>query len=207
MILAGTPRRPRILPVDPPSAIALMPWLDPKRGQPPALLRPLRAADRTGLAAAARSEDIGRYTSIEWPFSEGAAERLIADAHAAWREDAAARFAVVDGGDPTSDEILGTASLLRLYPERQDAEIGYWLGPAGRGRGLARAATEALAAWAFDALGLARVHLLIDLDNDASLAVARRAGFTRIGEEVWRHPSDASKDGPVERWERPSGTA
>jgi RimJ/RimL family protein N-acetyltransferase len=154
--------------------------------------------DRDALHAAAQSEDIGRYTSIEWPFTLDAADRLIANAIADWQAGIAARFAIVEhDGDRA---ILGTASLLHILPERSDAEIGYWLGVAGRGRGLAQAATAALAEWACRNLGLARVHLLVDLDNEASRQVARRAGFTLAGEEMWRHPSDPSKDGPVERW-------
>lgn len=193
--------------------IDLAPWLrnEPGAGAAGApILRPMRPADRHALHRAAQAEDIGRYTSIEWPFTPDAADRLILDAMAAWHAGTAARFAIADPGPGDEDDdadILGTASLLHIFPERSDAEIGYWLGVAGRGRGLAQAATSALAAWAFGVVGLARVHLLVDLDNEASRAVARRAGFTLAGEEPWRHPSDPSKDGPVERWtlDRPAG--
>ncbi|MGI9255266.1 MAG: GNAT family N-acetyltransferase [Thermomicrobiales bacterium] len=190
------------LPPETVTSLALAPWLhDPGPGAP--LLRPFLPTDRDALAAAAQSEDIGHYTSIEWPFTSDAASRLIARATADWRAGTAARFAIADPAAP--GVILGTASLLHIFPDSSDAEIGYWLGAAGRGRGLARAATEALTAWAFISLGLARVHLLVDLDNEASHAVARRAGFTLAGEERWRHPSDPTKDGPVARYlrERP----
>jgi len=162
-----------------------------------ALLRPLRAADRDALHAAAQAEDIGAYTSIAWPFTPEAADRLIADAHRDWRAGAAARFAILNG---SAGELVGTASLLHIYPERSDAEIGYWLGERGRGRGLARAAAVALRDWGFGALGLDRLHLLVDLDNAASHAVARAAGFLPVGERIWRHPTDPAKDGPVTEW-------
>lgn len=162
-----------------------------------ALLRPLRPADRDALHAAAQAEDIGAYTSIEWPFTTEAAERLIADARRDWHAGAAARFAILDG---RGEELVGTASLLHIFPERSDAEIGYWLGERGRGRGLARAATVALRDWGFGALRLDRLHLLVDLDNAASHAVARGAGFLPAGERTWRHPTDPAKDGPVAEW-------
>lgn len=181
-----------------PVSLALAPFLrDAPAGSAP-FLRSLRPADRDALHRAGQAEDIGRYTSIEWPFTPEAADRLIAVAIADWQAGTAARFAIAEGA--AGEIILGTASLLHIFPEASAAEIGYWLGAAGRGRGLAQAAAAALAAWALDDLGLAQVHLLVDLDNDASRAVARRAGFARAGEELWRHPSDPAKDGPVERW-------
>lgn len=187
---AGFSPPPRIV-------LPLAPWLRQPDAAAP-FLRAFRPDDRDALHAAGQAEDIGRYTSIEWPFTREAADRLIADAIGGWRAGTAARFAIVPGDD--AGAILGTASLLHIYPASSDAEIGYWLGTAGRGRGLAAAATAALADWALAGLGLARVHLLVDLDNEASRQVARRAGFTLAGEEMWRHPADPAKDGLVERW-------
>lgn len=191
------PAAPRFALPPAPLSIPLTPWLRGAGGGAP-LLRTMRPDDRAALHRAGQAEDIGRYTSIEWPFTPEAADRLIARALQDWRDGSAARFAIAEGKDDR--EILGTASLLHIYPEQADAEIGYWLGEAGRGRGLAQAAAAALAAWAFGTLELARVHLLADLDNEASRAVARRAGFALAGEEMWRHPADPAKDGPVERW-------
>lgn len=60
-------------------------------------------------------------------------------------------------------------------------EVGYWVGPAGRGRGVAPRAVRLLANWAFAEGGLARLELLIEPANTASLAVAERAGCEREG--------------------------
>jgi RimJ/RimL family protein N-acetyltransferase len=56
--------------------------------------------------------------------------------------------------------------------------------------------------WAFEALGLGRLHLMVDLDNDASHAVALACGFTPVGEIFWEHPTDASKSAVCLRYER-----
>jgi RimJ/RimL family protein N-acetyltransferase len=73
----------------------------------------------------------------------------------------------------------GSADLFFL-PGRLGPEIGYWIAPWARGRGYAAEAAGALAEWAFGH-GCPRVHLLADVDNSASHAVAGRAGFTREG--------------------------
>jgi hypothetical protein len=60
-------------------------------------------------------------------------------------------------------------------------ELGYWLGPWARGRGVATRAVKLLARWSFEQLGLERLALHTSSDNLASQAVAGRAGFTREG--------------------------
>lgn len=177
---------------------------DPERtilAQEDLTLRPLRPADMDALWAAGQAEDIGRYTSIEWPFTRDAAARLIADARRAWAAGSAARFALLAGAG--ADALLaGTISLLHIYPECADAEVGYWLAPAARGRGLARRALSLVSDWAGASLPLQRLHLMVDLDNPASQAVAEGAGYVYIHDEPWRHPSDPSKDALVHVYER-----
>lgn len=60
------------------------------------------------------------------------------------------------------------------------AQFGYWLAADARGRGLATRAVTLMTGWLFE-LGAARVFLTIQSDNEASAAVARRAGFTHEG--------------------------
>src|SRR4051812_35752609 len=83
------------------------------------VLRPLVPADTRALHAAGQGEDIGRYTSLPWPFTFAAAEELVADAEAGWQAGTAARFAIIADGAGVQ-EFVGTASLLHLFPERAD---------------------------------------------------------------------------------------
>jgi RimJ/RimL family protein N-acetyltransferase len=158
------------------------------------LLRLLSEADIEALWAAGQAADIGRYTSIEWPFTPDAARRLIAEANMACDSGTAARFAVICGTDTSMPLFAGSASLLHIYSQRADAEVGYWLDPRARGRGLARRSVRLLCDWAFVSLRLHRLHLLVDLDNARSHAVARASGFYPLGRELWRHPTDRTKD-------------
>ena len=105
-------------------------------------------------------------------------------------------------GMRATERVVGTVSLLHIYPEQDDAEVGYWLGVAGRGRGLARRAVALLCDWAFVGLGLERLHLMVDLDNAASHAVALACDFKPTREVFWEHPTDPSKSATVLLYER-----
>ena len=61
------------------------------------------------------------------------------------------------------------------------AEIGYWVAPAERGRGVAGRALALLSAWAVTDGGFARLDLQAALANAASIRVAERCGFVREG--------------------------
>jgi len=62
-----------------------------------------------------------------------------------------------------------------------DAEIGYRVTPAARGRHIAVEAVTAATAWAFDNLSLVRMELAHAVDNPASCAVARHSGYRLEG--------------------------
>lgn len=59
----------------------------------------------------------------------------------------------------------------------RDDSIGYAVGPAYRGRGLAARAVRLLTAYAHDVLDRPRLYLWIEADNAGSTGVARAAGF------------------------------
>jgi RimJ/RimL family protein N-acetyltransferase len=65
--------------------------------------------------------------------------------------------------------------------EGREVELGYIVGPAARGRGVATEILSRLTRWAFDEAGALRATLLIDLENPASIRVAEKAGYVREG--------------------------
>ena len=83
--------------------------------------------------------------------------------------------------DPHTDDVLGAVSLFKIDPDQGDAEVGYWVAPWGRGRGVAASAVRSAAAYGFGALGLHRLHLFHAVENPASCGVARKAGFLLEG--------------------------
>jgi RimJ/RimL family protein N-acetyltransferase len=93
-----------------------------------------------------------------------------------WTTGDHASWALVDGA-----ELLGSISVHRIDRNQDDGEIGYWIAPAARGRGLAGQAAEAACRWAFSDLGLHRIQLFHAVENVASARVAEKARFTCEG--------------------------
>jgi RimJ/RimL family protein N-acetyltransferase len=86
-------------------------------------------------------------------------------------------LAAVDAG---SGEVVGGATLHHLDAERMIVEIGYFVLPHARRRGVATTAARLLAEHAFS-LGIERVAAYVNVGNTASERVVERAGFTREG--------------------------
>ena len=78
-----------------------------------------------------------------------------------------------------SNEAVGAAVLMARKPGT--VEIGYWLIPRARGRGLGSRAVGLLARWAVTEAQLARVEALVMPDNIASQRVLEKTGFQREG--------------------------
>lgn len=91
--------------------------------------------------------------------------------------------------EAATDRPLGNIALFNIGEGTvTSAEVGYWLLPAARGRGVLGAATEAVVSHAFSptsrgGLGLTRLHAETDLHNIASQSALREAGFRQWGED------------------------
>jgi RimJ/RimL family protein N-acetyltransferase len=80
----------------------------------------------------------------------------------------------------STGELVGGGQLHHLDAERAIVELGYWVLPHARRRGIATRIVRVLAEHAF-ALGVKRVAAYVNVGNVASENVLRRAGFTREG--------------------------
>ena len=63
----------------------------------------------------------------------------------------------------------------------QSADIGYWVAPRERHRGIATRAIELAVKHAFDGLRLQRLHATVDVDNVHSWQALEDNGFQRVG--------------------------
>ncbi len=79
-------------------------------------------------------------------------------------------------------ELIGEAGLSLLDGRGPQLELGWLLRRDRWGRGLATEAARACLAAAFDELGAREVVAVVDVGNDASLAVARKSGFVETGQ-------------------------
>ncbi|WP_053226921.1 GNAT family N-acetyltransferase [Solirubrobacter soli] len=141
-------------------------------------LRPPRADDAEALYRECQDPEIARWTGIPSPY-----ERHHADAYLTRmvQEEAAGRtraFLAVDA----EDRVLASISVMELDKAPRYGEIGYWVAKDARGKGVASRAVTLLRDWCAGELGLERIELLIDEDNQASRRVAESTGFLETGE-------------------------
>lgn len=131
---------------------------------------------------------VAQRTPLPSPFTRFDAEWHLARA----RQGDRLVFAVtVDGGQPLG-EVMITA----------EAHIGYVIGRQHRGRGLASRALLIVAEYALEVLDSPVVLLEIEPGNDASTAVARRAGFRRADGTPDATVEDKGRAFTLQVWER-----
>ena len=85
-------------------------------------------------------------------------------------------FVILEG----SGTIVGGITLHHYDEQRSRVEVGYWLFPAGRGRGIASRAVRTLAGHVHDN-GVLRLEAVVRPENERSIRVLERLGFTREG--------------------------
>lgn len=138
-------------------------------------LRPFVPEDATAAHEACRDPEIRRFTSF--PEAQDASQtRAWIEAQPGMRERGEALdLAIVSIGEPTP---VGAVGLTALAFEHRRAEIGYWIAPGARRRGIATAAVRLLSSWALGPpLSLVRLSVHADVDNAPSRRTAERAGY------------------------------
>ena len=158
------------------------------------LLRAPRPSDVDDITAGARDPDVQRFTKVPSPYERE---------HAQWFVD---RFGVDGWGDANAsgpdaehsdlkqsafavtevplEQFVGAIGLHDVDLVRGEGEVGYWLSPAARGRGVMTRAVGLLLTWAFDTLELATVRWEAVMGNDSSRAIAEKHGFVLDGTGV-----------------------
>ena len=150
---------------------------DPPLGDDEIRLRGWSSADVPALTAACRDPEIPRWTVVPAPYEEGHAREFIAgrdEDRATGRE---LSLAIVGH----EGELLGSIALAHIDWDDHRAEIGYWVAREARGRSVASRATKLLSRHAIETLGFERLELLAHPENEASLRVASKAGYTHEG--------------------------
>ena len=139
-----------------------------------AVLRPWTAEDADFVFSACQDPEIQRWTTVPSPYRHEDAAGYVTDiSEAAWR-DGGGVFAVCVDGAP--------AGAIGAHGMRDDvAHVGYWAAAPARGNGLISDALRTISRWLITERGAARVELVAEPGNAASLRVAERAGFAREG--------------------------
>lgn len=151
------------------------------------VLRPWAPGDAPAVRAAYEDPAIRRWHARTMA-DDAEASAWIDGKNAAWREERAVEWAVVEpdraggpGGGDSGGAVVGRVALTRVTFFEGCAALAYWTVPAARGRRVAvRAGREALR-WAFTDLGLHRVEVEHSTRNPASCRVADLLGCTVEG--------------------------
>jgi RimJ/RimL family protein N-acetyltransferase len=156
-----------IRPPDPPlsdGTVTLRPWGEP--------------GDVQAITAACNDRAIAEFLDqIPSPYTEKDARAYIEISQVGWRQGTMTNFAIVERGS-------AVGSLGVRWHEGLDAgtaEVGYWMAPEVRGRGVCTRAVRLASRWVLEDAGASRLQLRADEKNLASNKVAEKAGFKREG--------------------------
>jgi RimJ/RimL family protein N-acetyltransferase len=139
------------------------------------VLRPHRPDDAEAVFRACQDPENQRWLMLPDPYTPAEATDFVEVHTVSVRAEQRGLMTAVEA----DGEFVGSAGV-HFSPGLLGPGIGYWMAPWARGRGYASEATRALADWAIGH-GSPRVHLFADVENPASQAVARRAGFREEG--------------------------
>jgi RimJ/RimL family protein N-acetyltransferase len=139
-------------------------------------LRGWRDTDAGAIAAMLDEPEIARWTRVPSPYRERDAIEWLMTHPALLRRRTELPLAIVAADDV---ELLGSMSLRFL--EGRVGEFGYLVGAEARRRGVGSRALRLYSQWAFESLGIERLQVQAQPDNEASLALAEAVGFRREG--------------------------
>lgn len=141
---------------------------------PPEGLRHWRLADAPALEAAWADPTIRLWNP---PPESADATSWIMRCEERWSLRLSLDFVVdADGA------VAGEVGLRNFTADPDRAELGVWIGPTHRSKGLATASVSAVTTWAYDELGLAQVWCRTATANEPAQALFRHVGWNRLGE-------------------------
>ncbi len=148
------------------------------------VLRELREGDRAVVLSTMGDELVHAWLNMPVEPRDSDFDSLLRTARSGRATGERIDFAVTEAGE---DVAVGAVIASRRH--RDNYEIAYLAGPAGRGRGLMTRAVRLLCEWLLGA-GVGRLELRTHPDNEPSQRLAERAGFRREGVErrsIWLH--------------------
>ena len=141
------------------------------------LLRTVGPQDTDAVHAAAQDPDIQRWTTVPSPYlpehARSFTEEIVPQG---WANGSMLTFGLFL---PAGRELVGMLGL--TMRSMTTAEIGFWGTKEHRGNGYVTEAAVEVSRWASTQLSVDRVEWRAEVGNDASRAVAERAGFVVEG--------------------------
>lgn len=149
-------------------------------------LRPPTEGDVDSVLEACQDPEIQRWTTVPSPYRRSDAAAYVDLSRWAWAQGDAAVFVIVDSHERC---LLGTIDMRHVGAAA--GEIGYWVAPWARRRGVAGRALTLVRDWAGSVQGKTELTLQVFDGNEGSAQVAERAGFRRVGTVTADHRGEA----------------
>jgi RimJ/RimL family protein N-acetyltransferase len=141
---------------------------------PRLVLRPLNVRDVEDIVSTIGDYEVSKMLArVPHPYTRDHAAAFVAFA----QRNAVARRGIAFGVT-LAGRVIGVVGLDAI---RARNRIGYWFARRHWGRGYATEAVGAVAAYAFEVLGVRVLRAGVFVDNPASLRVLAKIGFRRIG--------------------------
>lgn len=142
------------------------------------VLRAPAAVDIDEITMACQDPEIPRWTTVPSPYTREHAEGFVELVAQWWADDSQAIW-----GIRHEDRLVGTVGLHHITENvgGGHAELGYWMAPQARGKGLLVEACRAVIEWGFAERGLARINWRAVVGNIPSARAARALGFRYEG--------------------------
>jgi RimJ/RimL family protein N-acetyltransferase len=149
-------------------------YADVRLGDGRVTLRPWRPDDAPLMAAACADPEIALFCMMPAGYTVELAREFIADAPRAWAQDGWLHLALTVAH---SERPVGAVGALMAQRWPATADLGYWVMPDHRGRGLAGAGVALLTGWAFETLDMRRLAIGTMVANEPSRRLARSLGY------------------------------
>ncbi|MFS0852689.1 GNAT family N-acetyltransferase [Microbacterium sp. 179-I 3D4 NHS] len=130
------------------------------------------------ITEACQDPEIPRWTTVPSPYTRDSAREFVELTARRWADGSHATWSMhADGA------VVGSIGLHHVtdHPSGAQAELGYWVAGAARGRGYVVEAGRAVLDWAFAERGLVRVDWRAVVGNVPSARAARALGFRYEG--------------------------
>lgn len=139
--------------------------------------------DVDAIFRACQDAEIQRYTTVPSPYAYAHAEGFVPRVATEWAEGTSLTWAIrLASADEEDDTLAGMIGLHGL-DGRGAAELGYWIAPWSRRRGIVVEAARAVLDWGFadEGAGLRRIEWRAVVGNAGSARAARALGFRYEG--------------------------
>jgi len=143
-------------------------------------LRPATEADIDAIYQACQDPLISAFTTVPSQFTIDHAIEFVRNVPFAFAERRELLF-IIDYGNGTDKEFAGEISLHSVNIRNHTAEIGYWMAPGLRGKGIATTAATMITELGLGEIGFRRIEALVDNDNHVSKKLLASAGYHSEG--------------------------